>query len=352
MTRVSEQSSFHAINHAVNKTKSRLEDLQLKGSNLKRVQKPSDDPIGNTELLSIRSQSVDNEQYQRNISFAKAQLSFAENAVEELTNILLKAKELAIGQASNFYDADIRKSVAKEVQQLKKQMISIGNRRMGNKYIFGGHKNLTRPFNAKGEYFGDDNTTKIEVSKDFFVPVNFSGKDVFFPKDNTKLAKEEPELPQAKPVEQEQNPKKPDFTDQLGDPRPQIDRSLASVEAQAKQNSGAPAQRNIIHHMQALEDALNTDNPEIVQSLLPVLDKDMDRLVQLRTKIGSTINSIDNASANIEKTDLLNAEYKSKIEDADVAELFTDLTRQQNTLKATYRASAQLMNKSLMDFMR
>ncbi len=78
----------------------------------------------------------------------------------------------------------------------------------------------------------------------------------------------------------------------------------------------------------------------------------MEQLVQLRTKIGSTINSIDSASENIEKTTLLNAEYKSKIEDADVAELFTDLARQQNTLQATYKASAQLMNKSLMDFMR
>ena len=112
MTRVSEQSSFHAINHAVNKTKSKLEDLQIKGSNLKRIQTPSDDPIGNTELLAIRSQDVDNNQYSRNVSFAKAQLTFVENAVEELTNIVVKAKELAIGQASNFYEADIRQGVA------------------------------------------------------------------------------------------------------------------------------------------------------------------------------------------------------------------------------------------------
>ena len=339
MTRVSEQSSFHAINHAVNKTKSRLEDLQLQGSNLKRVQKPSDDPIGNTELLAIRSQKVDNTQYSRNISFAKAQLSFVENAVEELTNIMLKAKELAIGQASNFYDADIRKSVAKEVEQLKKQMVAIGNRRMGNKFIFGGHKNLTQPFNDQGEYFGDSNTTKIEVSKDFFVPVNFSGKSVFFPKQNSAQEKETPELPLSAPKILEE----PD-----AEKEPEINRSLASF----KEDQTPVVQKNIIHHIQALEDALNTNNPEIIQSLLPVLDKDMDQLVQLRTKIGSTINSIDNASENIEKTNLLNEEYKSKIEDADVAELFTDLTRQQNTLNATYRASAQLMNKSLMDFLR
>ncbi|MCO4753884.1 MAG: flagellar hook-associated protein FlgL [Bacteriovoracaceae bacterium] len=338
MTRVSEQSSFHAINHAVGKTKSRLEDLQLKGANLKRVQKPSDDPLGNTELLAIRSQDVDNEQFGRNISFAKAQLAFVENAIEELTNIVSKAKELAIGQASNFYDADIRKSVSKEVEQLKKQMISIGNRRMGNKYVFAGHKNLSKPFNEKGEYFGDGNSTNIEVSKDFFVPINFSGKDVFFTDSESKLADKKPKLPATPIIEGEEVKEM--------EQEPTINRSLASEKVEQR------PQKSIIHHIQALEDALTTNNPEIIQGLLPVLDKDMDNLVRLRTTIGSTINSIDNAFENIEKTKLLNAEYKSNIEDADVAELFTDLTRQQSTLEATYKASAQLMNKSLMDFMR
>ena len=97
MSRVSEASSFHAIKHAVGKTKSRLEDLQIKGSNLKAIQKPSDNPIGNVELLSIRSQNVDSGQYLRNVSYAKTQLTFAENSIEELTDIMSKAKEIAIG---------------------------------------------------------------------------------------------------------------------------------------------------------------------------------------------------------------------------------------------------------------
>ena len=84
MARVSEASSFHAIQHAVNKTKSRLEDLQIKGSTLKRVQKPSDDPVGNIDILSIRSKNIDGKQYERNASVAKAQLTFTENAISEV----------------------------------------------------------------------------------------------------------------------------------------------------------------------------------------------------------------------------------------------------------------------------
>ena len=71
MTRVSENSSYNAINYSIGKTKSKLEDLQMKGSSLKRIRKPSDDPVGNVELMSIRSRNVDGEQYLRNISYIR-----------------------------------------------------------------------------------------------------------------------------------------------------------------------------------------------------------------------------------------------------------------------------------------
>ncbi len=78
MSRVSENSSIHSINYAVGKSKGKLEDLQLKGSTLKRVSKPSDDPVGNIELMAIRSQNVDAEQYIRNLNFAQTHLSYTE----------------------------------------------------------------------------------------------------------------------------------------------------------------------------------------------------------------------------------------------------------------------------------
>ena len=84
MSRVSEGSSIHAIQYSIAKTKEKLEDLQLRGSNLKQVHRPSDDPVGNMEILSIRSKRIDNDQFSRNASVAKAQLSFTENAIEEL----------------------------------------------------------------------------------------------------------------------------------------------------------------------------------------------------------------------------------------------------------------------------
>ena len=170
MSRVSENSAVNSINYAVGKTKGKVEDLQLKGSTLKRVAKPSDDPIGNVELLSIRSQNIDADQYMRNLNFAQTSLSYSENVLEEVTDLLTKAKELAIGQASSIYSPEVRQGVAKEIHQIRQQLLSIANKRIGNRYLFAGQMVLTRPFDQEGKYQGDTNKINIEINKDVFVP--------------------------------------------------------------------------------------------------------------------------------------------------------------------------------------
>ena len=325
MSRVSENSSVHSINYAVGKTKSKVEDLQMKGSTLKRVSKPSDDPIGNVELLAIRSQNIDAGQYLRNVNFAGTQLSYTENVLEELTDLLTKAKELAIGQASSIYSPEIREGVSKEIHQLRNQALSLANKRMGNRYIFSGQKVLTRPFDQEGNYFGDKNKIQIEINKDVFVPINVNGAELFYSSAKKPLSKEDLQLL----------------------PAPTMDRGPASEVSQEEGHESS-----IFDELYALENALLTDSPEVIQSLLERLDSSIDRVVSFRTKIGALTNTVANAESNIEKTKLLNESHKSKIEDADVAELFSALQKEQNVLKATYQASSNLMNTNLMDFLR
>ncbi|MFP5384988.1 MAG: flagellar hook-associated protein FlgL [Bacteriovoracia bacterium] len=330
MSRVSENSSVASINYAVGKTKGKVEDLQLKGSTLKRVSKPSDDPVGNVELLAIRSQNIDATQYVRNLNFAQTQLSYTENVLEEMTDLLNKAKELAIGQSSSIYSPEIRQGVAKEIHQIRQQMLSLSNKRIGNRYLFAGQKVLTRPFNPDGKYDGDTNKINIEINKDVFVPININGKELFYSSEKKGPQKSDVDL----------KPPQIDISPEIA-----VMRKPASTEPEAVPVS-------IFDELRALENAMLTDNPQIIQGLLERIDDSTDRIVAFRTHIGALTNTIANAETNIEKTKLLNEAHKSKIEDADVTELFTDLHKEQNVLKATYRASSNLMNTSLMDFLK
>ncbi len=349
MARVSERSTINSINYSIAKTKQKLEDIQLKGASLKRVRKPSDDPIGNMDILAIRSKNIDGNQYLRNASAAKAQLTFMENAIEELTTLVMKAKELAIGQSSNIFDAGIRKGVAKEIHQLHNQAISIGNRRLGNKYIFAGYKTLTKPFSDNGKYLGDNQQTKVEIGKDTFVPITFSGEKVFFDKTDSKADMNGPlhETPfQNLEDKYELNPKQEPHFAEIPD---ETDNSRSPAATELVQNQ-EQVRSSLFRDLRTLENALLTNNHEIIQSLLPAFDATLDRLIEVRTTVGSVINIIENSEGSIEKEKIINETYKSRIEDADVAELFTDLTRQQNVLNASYKSSAQMMNNNLMKF--
>ncbi|MFZ4712805.1 MAG: flagellar hook-associated protein FlgL [Bacteriovoracaceae bacterium] len=355
MSRVSENSSTHALNYSMGKTKSKLEDLHIKGSTLKKITKPSDDPVGNVQLLSIRSQNVDGEQYLRASNFATTSLEFTESALEDISELLLKAKELAIAQSSDIYNPEVRKNVSMEVSQIKKQALGIANRKLGNRYLFSGYSTLTRPFDNQGRYHGDKGSIQLEIGKDFFVPINLNGHEIFF---GGTTAKQQSDNPLEGTVLENMrgDPKiesNPELNKEINkDATPVINRELASVDEKSPANAETESQNSIFGVLTKLEASLQTANPDAIQELLPEIDDAMSRIITLRTRIGSISQSINTSDGAIEKGKIFNEKQKSTIEDADVAELFTNIQKQQAILEATYKSGSQLINRSLLDFLR
>lgn len=366
MTRVTNNSAAYAVNYSLGKTKGKLEDIQIKGSNLKTIQKPSDNPEGTTEVLTIRSRKSDATQYARNIMLAKTQLEYTESALSDLTDVLIRAKELAVAQSSQTYNSDARKSVAEEVNQLYSQALSIGNKRLGNKYIFSGTKTFSRPFDELGRYSGDDNRIHLEVGMDRYIPINITGAELSSGtqahEDNYKKPNfnENDKLNNAQP----ENPGSPNgetkrerilasndlesLKDKKLQPKDQDEESVDISDIKIIDN---PKSSELFSDLKSFYNALMTDNPTIIQSLLDKFDSHIEATVKLRTKLGSLVNSLNNTEIHNERDLVMQEEYMSKIEDADVMELYTELQKQQGILDASYRTSASLLNKSLLNFL-
>lgn len=362
MTRVSENSQSLALQHALNRAKRKMEDLQIQGSTLKNITRPSDNPIATTEVLHLKSSGADNQQYQKNVQRALLNLNTTEQALEQLTEIMVKAKELAISQASDFYDRDIRTSVSNEVKQLRNQSLSIANKRIGQRYIFGGFKTLERPFANDGTYKGDTGHTTVEVSKDFFVPINLHGEEVFYSLDQSNNEQPHPlkRFPDMQPSPNRD--REPDQRELDPVDMPPGGRELASIEDDGKINftSNNPTtssnqfqQRdNIFSILESFSAALENNAPSIIQDLLPKIENSISRLVNLRTRVGSINNSVQRAQIALEQDNLNYEERKSHLGDADIAELFSDIAKQQGILKATYQSSQSNINQRLLDFLR
>ena len=84
----------------------------------------------------------------------------------------------------------------------------------------------------------------------------------------------------------------------------------------------------------------------------PKFDEDISRTVTLRTRIGSIVNSIDRSKIIMESENISGADRKSKLIDADIAELFSDISRHENVLQTSYKASQAMLNQNLLDFLR
>ncbi|MDH4467736.1 MAG: flagellar hook-associated protein FlgL [Bacteriovoracaceae bacterium] len=337
MSRVSENSSHQSVGHSLSKAKSKLEDLQVKGSNLKNVQKPSDDPIGSTDVLLLRSRLADSDQYMKNAHMAKTSLEYTENAVSDIFDLLLRAKEIAVAQSSSIFTQESRINIAEEVKQIRSQLMSIANKRLGNRYIFSGHKSLDPAFNKEGKYQGDDGKTQIEVGKDFFVPTNLTGKEVFFVKTNS---------------EKKFTPLKDQPLNNLPTLESEQSRELASMEENADESIPKSNDVSVFEVLENMYNALVTDNPKIIQTLLSDLDSFQEHVVRMRTKIGSLSNSIQYSEFNTDKDKVLNESQRSQIEDSDVAELFGSIQKQQSIMDATYKSSYGLLNRNLLQFIK
>lgn len=338
MTRVSENSATAAVKYALNKTKAKMEDLQLKGSTLKSITKPSDNPTSNVEALSLISTTNDNVQYMKNADFALLNLNVTEKSLEELSDIINKAKELAIAQSSDFFNSDVRKNVANEVQQLYNQSLAIANKKIGLKHIFSGTNTLSVPFDSNGNYKGDDGHMSLEVSRNFFIPINLTGKEVFFTTDDSGEIEN--------PLEKFEQFDKSTIT--------KISREIATTNGdEGDKDSKAQFKNrdNLFAQLAAFTSALENNDPELIQGLLEKFDNTLSRLITLRTRIGSIINSIDTARAATEAENVDHQARKSALIDADVADLFADINKQQAVLKTTYQSTQGMMNQTLMDFL-
>jgi len=346
MSRVSENSTHASLSFALNKAKSKMENLQLKGSSLKSMNRPSDNPVSNVEALTITSQNSDIKQYQRNADYALLHLNVAETTLDHIAELVLKAKDIAISQSSDLHNAEIRKNVANEIKQLRNQALSLANKRLGQKYLFAGHKTLQKPFNANGEYLGDLGQINVETSKDFFIPINLNGAEIFFSESSSASNLEHP-LDSFPNLKQKNDQGLPSEEDEVIQPS----RDLASVDPSGGNGKFDP-RSNIFSVLSSLTSALENNDPDLIQSLLEKMDESHSRLVTLRTKIGSMTNSVESAKNILESETLNNSERKSKLVDADVAELFTDISKQQAILQTTYKATQGLLKNNLMDFLQ
>jgi flagellar hook-associated protein 3 FlgL len=138
--RVSLRNQYSNFLYNLQDTQSKLMDLNMQASSQKRINKPSDDPVGTARVLNYRSSLASIDQYRTNIDTAKGWLGLADESMIQVSTILTKLKGLAEQGASGTMTASDREATSYEVRQLFSQLVNLGNTRFEGNAIFGGQK--------------------------------------------------------------------------------------------------------------------------------------------------------------------------------------------------------------------
>ena len=179
--RITQNMMIGLVSRNLSQNLTRLMELQSQMSSARRIQKPSDDAMGVTRDLSYRAQLADIDQYKRNISWGKSWLGMVEQTLGGVANSVQQAKEIATALSNDTYDANARRSAAREVESIFDRLLAAANSKIEDRYIFSGHRTRTEAFRASSSgvvYMGDQGRTRIQIAAGAPVQVNQTGSDV------------------------------------------------------------------------------------------------------------------------------------------------------------------------------
>ena len=138
--RVSLRNQYSNFLYNLQQTQSRLMDLNMQASSQKRINKPSDDPVGTGRVLNYRSSLASIDQYRNNIDTGKGWLNLADESMMQVSTLMTKLKGLAEQGATGTMTASDREATSYEVRQIFSQLVNLANTRYEGKSIFGGQK--------------------------------------------------------------------------------------------------------------------------------------------------------------------------------------------------------------------
>ncbi len=138
--RVSQQMLFNTYVSNMNRSLTDLVETNIQSQTQKKVNKPSDDPVGMARILDHRETLATVKQYRDNVDTAKGWLSLSDSTLTQVSTILTRAKELAEQGASGTLQEENREQISYEARQLFQQLVALANTEYEGKSIYAGHK--------------------------------------------------------------------------------------------------------------------------------------------------------------------------------------------------------------------
>ncbi|WP_211749592.1 flagellar hook-associated protein FlgL [Paenibacillus sp. Marseille-Q4541] len=285
----------------INRNLNKMSNLENQISTGRKLNKPSDDPVGVTYALRYRAELASNEQYQSNVDSGLSWLDMTDSAMQQTNEIVTRMKELAIQGTTGVVPQSGLDAIREEVEELQSQLVSIGNTEIRGKYIFNGQKYDQAPYelsagmNSYADLNPDKSAVIYGISQNTEMQINTSGSDFF---------------------------------------------------------GNSTEEDNIFKIADNLVSALKNGDYDGVRNQLTNIETRTTKMLGSLSEVGARTNRVELMQNRLDQQDLNLTTLQSKTEDADIASLMIQATSAQTIYQASLQTSAKILTPTLMDFMR
>jgi flagellar hook-associated protein 3 FlgL len=291
----------------LNSISEKLTRSQMKASSNKEISRPSDDPFNAARAMALRQSVNGTRQHQKNVEDAIGWTDSTDQALSSISESVRKARDLLVQGGTDSADQTSRNAIAAQLEQIIDGIKQDASATYRGSFIFSGTETGIRPYatGADDTYHGNDGgfTPGVpgivrEIGPGVTMSLNIVGHEV------------------------------------LGQGQTAADGKLLNVL------------RDAIDHLRA------GDGVSVRGTDLARLDANLDNLLDIQAGNGARANRLEAATSRLAEVEETTVKQLSETEDADIAKTIIELNSQTVAYQAALRAGANIVQSSLMDFLR
>ncbi len=279
---------------------STMADLQAKMSSGKKINVPSDDPAGASDMLRLRGEQRVQNQYKRNADDGNAWLTTIDSALQTSSTTLRRARDLVVQSGSGAMNTPAREAIAVEIEGLRDELLQQANTTYLGRTVFAGTSDAGVAFTV------DDTTTPPTYS--------FTGAG-------------------SATVE-----------------RRVADATTIRVDADGAKIFGDGAQ-SVFALLDTIAATLRTPGGDATAQL-DAMDSRFETVLTELSAVGARQTRVINAQTGLAESAQTTKAQLSAIEDIDLAEIILELGMQEVAYQGALGAAAKVLQPSLMDYLR
>lgn len=292
---------------------SKLQDQITSGS---KITRPSDDPVIAVKGMGYRRDLGQVEQYTRNMNEVNNWIDTTDESLNQVGEQMKRVRELVIQAANDTNTADDRAKIKTEIDQIRQQIQDVGNTKIADRYIFSG-TNTSKPLfveatppNSDGikiinpDINAPNGDVEIEVYDGIQMKVNTPGAELF------------------------QN-----IDDMMGKISDLLDPNRA----------GGPATGEEIGN--ALGGVAEQSKGDDITAM-------HNKILEAQADVGARQNRVELMENRLSIREVSVTKQMSDNEDVDYAKAITEMITQNSIHQAALSVGAQIIQQTLVDFIR